>query len=587
MEHNRPVRHTIDQFMWGYQQSFRRGLERAIESIFEELGQPCSVAGYLIGILQADGDRHPLCIEPEDGPLVPSHFDGLDKRAAELYADDPESSMHYSHPLVHERRHRWARERAMGAAITEVIEREAAGAMACFVGPPAKVEQHLVFPVVGIPVVVIEGVPRLSREWGEDRRWKVPPSIARAAIDETLRLAQRELHMPYAGEAAEIGAEPGAILRSAARRFIESVVVLSGNEFSGSLGEAMDRVSTTKYEKRVGVGRILLAQRDAEGLDWDLEFRERIRLRETRTLRKLLELSGRRGAALLTDGDEVYGLGRLNDRYEPASESVFELVVLGDGTWELRHHELALVTVEYGSPKLPRQRLEKSRFSDVVRRVLGAASDVDALWTLVETASDAEHGTMIVISAEAEPEADRLSAHGLPVVAASLQPEVLRNVVRIDGAVLVDPGGVCHGLGVILDGTARGDGDRARGARYNSAVKYLAGASAPAVIVIVSEDGMINLLPDLRAQVRRSEIARAMDDLRTAAAIEPVHPERFYKAFDRVKALRFYLSADQCEEANRLRIEHWDRRRAAGAQIWVHEEPLTPDPAMDDSYLLD
>jgi hypothetical protein len=581
------VRDTIDQFMWGYQQSFRRGFERSIERIFEALGQPCSVSAYLIGILQPGGDRHPLCIEPEDGPLVPSHFEGLDKRAAEIYADDPESSMHHSHPLVHERRHRWARERALGAAIKEVIDREAAGEVACFVGPPANVEQHLVFPVIGIPLAVMEVVPRLSREWGDDPRWRVPPSIARAAIDETLRMAERALYMPDAGEGAEIGAEPDAILRRAARRFLESVVVLSGNEFRGSLAEAMDRVSTTKYEKRVGSGRLLLAQRDAVGLEWDLEFREQIQLRETRTLRKLLELSGRQGAALLTDGDEVYGLGRLNDRYEPTSESVFELVVLGDGTWELRHHESALVTVEYGSPKLPRHRLEKSRFSDVVRRVLGATSDVDALWTVVETASGAEHGTMIVISADAELEADRLSAQGLPVVATRLQPEVLQNVVRIDGAVLVDPRGVCHGLGVILDGTAEGAGDRARGARYNSAVKYLAGASSPAVIVIVSEDGMINLLPDLRPRVRRSEIARAMDDLRTAGAIEPVHPERFYKAFDRVKALRFYLSADQCDEANRLRTDHWDRRRAAGAQIWINEGPLTPDLAMDDSYLLD
>ena len=261
--------------------------------------------------------------------------------------------------------------------------------------------------------------------------------------------------------------------------------------------------------------------------------------------------------------------------------------MLGDGTWELRHHGLALVTVEYGSPKLPRERLQKSRFCDVVLRVLGSASDVEALWTLVETASDAEHGTMIVISAEAEIEADRLSGQGLPVVAASLQPDVVQNVVRIDGAILVDLGGFCHGLGMILDGTAQGDGDRSRGARYNSAVKYLTGTSAPAVIGIVSEDGMINLRPDLRAQMRRSDIAQAMDDLRTAAAIEPVHPERFYKAFDHVKALRFYLSPDQCEEANRLRSEHWDRRRAAGAEIWIHEEPLTPDPGMDDSYLLD
>lgn len=47
-----------------------------------------------------------------------------------------------------------------------------------------------------------------------------------------------------------------------------------------------------------------------------------------------------------------------------------------------------------------------------------------------------------------------------------------------------------------VDGTA-GEGDRSRDARYNSAVKYLASAEdTPTVILLVSEDGMINLLPD-------------------------------------------------------------------------------------------
>jgi len=40
------------------------------------------------------------------------------------------------------------------------------------------------------------------------------------------------------------------------------------------------------------------------------------------------------------------------------------------------------------------------------------------------------------------------------------------------------------------------EGDRSRGARYNSAVKYLASAEdTPTVILLVTADGMINLLP--------------------------------------------------------------------------------------------
>jgi len=69
--------------------------------------------------------------------------------------------------------------------------------------------------------------------------------------------------------------------------------------------------------------------------------------------------------------------------------------------------------------------------------------------------------------------------------------------------------------------------------------------------------------------------------------MEPVSPKHFFKAFRRIEAVAFYLSAAQCEEANRLADDHWERRRAAGATMWTSERPLRPDPAMSDEYLLD
>ena len=584
------MRDVIDQFMWAFQQSFRRGLERSVEKVFEELGRPCRVTGYLIGVLQPGGDRHALCVEPEDGTLTPADFAGIKARAEELYNADPESKVYHSVARVHERRHAWARQRAFGAAIREVVEDNAEGALTCFVGLPVVVEQHLVYPVVGVPTGVLGAIPMLTRETAlNDHRWRVTPSIAHAAIAELLQAATRALHLPDAGEAAEIGAETGDIVRAAVTRLGRDVVALSGNEFGGSLSDAMTRSSTLRYERRVGIGRVLLAQRDLKGLEVDLTFRRPIRIRETRTLRKLLELSGRGGPSLLTDGDEVYGLGHLNDSYDPASECAFEFVVVGDGTWELRHCETALVTVKYGSPRLPEERISYDRFANITQRVLQGDTepDVGALWALVLAASEAEHGTMIVVSSTAEAEAERLGNQALPVEPAALRSELLSHLTEIDGAVLVDPKAICHGLGVILDGTAAIDGDRSRGARYNSAVRYLASASSPTVIVIVSEDGMINLLPDLRPQVARASIEALMEDLRAAAAIEPVHAERFYKAFDEVKAQCFYLSAEQCDEASALCADHWKRRRSAGAMIWLTPDTLTPSPSMDDSYFLD
>jgi hypothetical protein len=168
---------------------------------------------------------------------------------------------------------------------------------------------------------------------------------------------------------------------------------------------------------------------------------------------------------------------------------------------------------------------------------------------LVHATADAEHGTMLVISERAAAEAARLESQALTVEPTRLDDSLVRQVTGIDGAVLVDPSGCCHAIRVILDGTATGAGDRSRGARYNSAVKYLASAGdTPTVILLVSEDGMINLLPDLRPRMRRADLDAMLAELREAAAVEPVHPERFYKAYRRVEAARFYLSPDQIEE---------------------------------------
>jgi|KBSSwiStaDraftv2_1062776.scaffolds.fasta_scaffold517149_2 hypothetical protein len=53
-----------------------------------------------------------------------------------------------------------------------------------------------------------------------------------------------------------------------------------------------------------------------------------------------------------------------------------------------------------------------------------------------------------------------------------------------------------------------------------------------------------------------------LHDLRDAAAIEPVHAEKFYWAYERIKAKAFYLSVDQIDEVNAHRDNHWERRIA-------------------------
>ena len=573
--------------MWGFQGPFRSSVEIALQRSLEVLGVTVEPTVFLIGLLREGRSGLPLCVEPADGPVVPADFYGLHDRAGELYHQDPDSALEISTAWFQERRQQEIRHRAYGTAISEMLEAKLGPGLRFFVGLPAPVDQHLVFTTVGLPKWVLDDTPHLTSTMASGR-YPVTRSLIQGAVDVILRLSSRALYEPYAGaDLDDIDADPAGVAKAAGRALTRSATMLAGNEMGSDLFDGLNQVATTRYESRVGIGSLLLANAGSEHVERSVTLRAPVSISETRTLRKLLETTSFRGESLLTDGNEVYGLGRRRADYPEASESVFRLLVLGDGVWELRHASVQLATVQFGAPRLPDQPLPPERLDDICGRVF-REYDSDALWALATSARKAEHGTMLVISERAADEAARLESQALTIEPTWLDDSLVGKVIGIDGAVLVDPSGFCHAIGVILDGTATSEGDRSRGARYNSAVKYLASAAdTPTVILLVSEDGMINLLPDLRPRMRRADRDAMLAELRKAAAIKPVHPEQFYKAYRRIEVKAFYLSPDQISEVNALMDDHWERRMAEGANIRMFEAPLRPDPEMTDEYLID
>ena len=56
-------------------------------------------------------------------------------------------------------------------------------------------------------------------------------------------------------------------------------------------------------------------------------------------------------------------------------------------------------------------------------------------------------------------------------------------------------------MGVILDGKSRPNrGTPTRGARYNSAVRYVESSPYPCLAVVVSEDGMVDIVTRKREE---------------------------------------------------------------------------------------
>ncbi len=156
--------------------------------------------------------------------------------------------------------------------------------------------------------------------------------------------------------------------------------------------------------------------------------------------------------------------------------------------------------VKHGQVELPRPRYSKEVFSKEVDGVFGSSFDSELLWSYVEVAMKQAHGTMVVVSDDAKAESERLAlthrAHAIEPK--QLTPDMLACFTNIDGALLVDPKGTVYAFGVILDGIAHasGEGNAARGARYNSAVcytHYFGNMMGHKVLsFVVSEDGMVD-----------------------------------------------------------------------------------------------
>lgn len=101
---------------------------------------------------------------------------------------------------------------------------------------------------------------------------------------------------------------------------------------------------------------------------------------------------------------------------------------------------------------------------------------------------------MILISEQADAEAKRLSHQCIRIEPMILDDDTMKLVTTIDGAILLDTKGICHAIGVILDGHASAKEDTARGSRYNSAVRYVHGDHGRCLAVVVSADGTVDFV---------------------------------------------------------------------------------------------
>jgi hypothetical protein len=228
-------------------------------------------------------------------------------------------------------------------------------------------------------------------------------------------------------------------------------------------------LASSHYEKRVASGGILLTNGEQQG-ELKIHFHETYPLdvKNVKQIRKLLEMTTDE-LFLISNSGHVIGLGYYGD-----VSGDFELFTFnGHQRWsyyknakELLSYKEGKYTFVFDNNRNFILNFPKNFISDVNYKYLNM---------ILYEIRQQKHGTVLIITDEAQSEVDRLCRFGRGY---GIQPvdfkllssrKLLSSITLIDGAIFLDTNFICYGLGVILDGIAINAGLSSRGARYNSA----------------------------------------------------------------------------------------------------------------------
>ena len=289
------------------------------------------------------------------------------------------------------------------------------------------------------------------------------------------------------------------------------------------------QISAMLYEKRIVSTKLFFEQDEGDSVDADTFCTKESRLSSMvdlgendenifilsysnlRTVRKVMEMSGDKGGVLLKylDGKEGYkikGIIRVSE-----SDDVPDLYIdIKDhmvwGMYKNQEEVFEYRKGEFVFPEIKKEqnyeeKLKKAnkymdlesekldKIVDIVRRVKGVSS----------------HGAVLIFMSDnlLQDEMKRLVKHNR-VYQIKTQPlgkdseEILKGLVAIDGAIMLNFECRCIGVGAILDGKSCVKGKSERGSRYNSVANYInaleewrdRGKEGKRIAVIISEDGM-------------------------------------------------------------------------------------------------
>lgn len=589
------MQNSINLFMWGYQQHFRTHAQLAADSLFGSCDPALAPRVFLVGVLaDARTDRHPICIEPEKNDLAsglsltPAAFDEIAVAAQAVRAADPRSQMAYSHPIAASRAESAFQAHSLGEAI-----RQRLGAHSHFQDAIHFCSSAVM--VDGFNVVVVLQLRRGAFESHYTLRQAIRDQVKLdvSFLDALIKvfLEDQEFRLSCKSPGEDWGKPyrpPEELLRAAGERLARAITFAAGTGLdSQHLFNVSNAVAAMNYEGEESLGGLILCSKGHPEIELDIEFRQPIPMQEHRAVRKLMEATTST-RKLVSDGRSLIGLGVLKGRYNGVSEDIFEVRFLKRYCWELRHQEHILMRVTAGQPQLHRSIGIEATVRDAIERAWPKlpARDISRLWKLVESASTLPHGCTLAIVNAAADEAHRLGGQAVEIVPTPGTTELILLASSIDGAILFDTEANCHAFGVILDGRATPTGDRSRGSRFNSATRYQQSMAEPCVVVVVSDDGMVDVIPKLRPRIQREAIEMRIQIVEAEAAKgTDASTRNYYPAIEWLHDHAFYLSSFQCERINRAK-SLFEGAKVKSGEMTIVLQDLVPHPEMNDSFFL-
>jgi hypothetical protein len=458
----------------------------------------------------------------------------------------------------------------------------------CFATVPVIVGNYSVYVILELDRKIYQSHLLLQKtKWD---RFTIFRSLVEASVNVYLEEIRKGLFMPDPGKNLSGDSRTTEeLLKAASRNFMYTVSV-NGQNGKGLNGlyPACNQISISRYEKSENTGYLIIAKKDHPDIEMTLKLDAPFSIHDYRKTRKLLQLANDE-IGVVCNSHEILGLGKLKNSYQTLSESVFEIRFKGVHCWDIEHSKKNLLQMRYGNPQIYSESIDKNKVFSDAKRIFPTitATQFDNLYTLFLAATKQDKGAMIIVSSTAKEESVRLEKQSMCIQPVSLTQELILTLTAIDGGVLLDIDGIAHAHGVILDGIVGNNGNSARGSRYNSAVTYQEynRLTNPTMIIVVSEDGTVDIIPSLKPQIKHSEIIEVIGILDELNSEEKYDRGTFNKAIEWLQNREFYLTKEECEKINRLKAEIDKRDKDTSMRI-VYED-FCPNLEMNESYYLD